>query len=165
MSHYRAGGPPRGEGRRSPEGADVIDSLRKKIEEKGSLKEAFPSAEEIDRWGEKLGEILKPIKAHQMRRIHTSLKRVRRYRQLSQQKETKEEEDIRSKEIREELWSLRHWLAYTGGRVQSQSRVAKGFLDILMACVEKVKDPKDFDRLYELMEATLAYHKYYGGED
>jgi CRISPR-associated protein Csm2 len=65
---------------------------------------------------------------------------------------------------------LKPRLAYAAARKKQEMKKekkvnpAKDFSDVISAAIEKVKSSKDFDRLVQLIEATIAYHKEAGGE-
>ncbi|OLP19175.1 type III-A CRISPR-associated protein Csm2 [Leptolyngbya sp. 'hensonii'] len=66
---------------------------------------------------------------------------------------------------------LQPQLAYAAARKREEMKKkdkvnpAKEFSDVITVAIkEKVKSPKDFERLVQLVEAIIAYHKEAGGE-
>ena len=62
---------------------------------------------------------------------------------------------------------LRPKLAYAEARVLQKSRESRisDFRQIVEKAHQQVADEKHFQNFVDFFEATLAYHKYYGGKD
>ncbi len=56
---------------------------------------------------------------------------------------------------------LRPLLAYTAGRVDT----ARPLMRVLDPCLQRIQTADDFLTFFRFLEATLAYHRYYGGRD
>ena len=52
-------------------------------------------------------------------------------------------------------------LAYAAGK---QKKV-KLLMEVLEPCIDKVNTHSDFKKIVQFIEAIVAYHKYYGGQD
>jgi len=111
------------------------------------------SYEDIDIYGEKLGEVMSDVglTTTQMRRIYSTIIDIKRKVERGLEKDT----------LISQLYILRPWLAYTAGR----NKRAKLLCDIIRMSINKVKDTEDLDKLHKFMQAILAYHKYHGGRD
>lgn len=62
---------------------------------------------------------------------------------------------------------LRPKLAYAEARVTQKSRESRiaDFRQVIEKALLQVTDEKHFKNFVDFFEATLAYHKYYGGKD
>lgn len=73
-------------------------------------------------------------------------------------------------EVDSDIAFLQPQLAYAAARKKSEMKrdekvnPAKDFSDVITAGIKKVRSPEDFNRLVQLIEATIAYHKEAGGE-
>ena len=63
-------------------------------------------------------------------------------------------------EIEIDIVLLKPKLAYAAAR----QRAAKPLSDVMSVAIDKVNSLKDFDRLVQLIESTIAYHKAAGGK-
>ena len=81
--------------------------------------------------------------------------------------ELKESEDLPPKVIDNTIM-LQPKLAYAAGRKYAkgslEGEAAKNFQGVLTAAINQVKKEKDFQRLVQLVESIIAYHKAAGGE-
>lgn len=64
------------------------------------------------------------------------------------------------KKIESEIVLLKPKLAYAAAR----QKAAKPLSDVMSAAIDKVYSLKDFERLVQLIESTIAYHKAEGGK-
>jgi len=63
-------------------------------------------------------------------------------------------------QIESELVFLQPRFAYAAARQEGRTQqAAKSLSEVTKAAIEKVKTPEDFDRLVQLIESTIAYHK------
>lgn len=117
------------------------------------------TAEELDRRGEEWGKKLaREVKTNQIRNVYGAVQHIR-VRASRPQPDT---EDINRR-----LIFLKPKLAYASGR---QSAL-KPLRDLLVQAIDSVvkKDNPNAEKAREnfffLMEAIVAYHKFYGGKD
>jgi len=62
--------------------------------------------------------------------------------------------------IETEVVLLKPKLAYAAAR----QKAAKPLGDVMSAAIDKVESKEDFERLVQLIESIIAYHKYEGGK-
>lgn len=63
-------------------------------------------------------------------------------------------------QIESELVFLQPRFAYAAARQEGRTQqAAKSLSEVTKAAIEKVKTPEGFDRLVQLIESTIAYHK------
>jgi len=126
----------------------VVNSVRE-IQEVKSFKEI--DVEKVDAWGESLGKLLSRIvdlKTSQIRRIFSEFKRIHT--------------NIRKGQFdKGKILLMKPKLAYVAGRHEE----AKPLVEVLSEGIKKISDADDYNRMFQLFEAILAYHKYYGGKD
>ncbi|MBW4615250.1 MAG: type III-A CRISPR-associated protein Csm2 [Desmonostoc vinosum HA7617-LM4] len=111
---------------------------------------------------EKLGKELanNRLKTNQIRKFLDAVKRLK----SNLDKNDKREFDV----IKDDLILLQPKLAYAAARQRKNNRdlgPVAPFKQVLDAAILQVKTTKDFDRLVQLVEAIIAYHKAAGGED
>lgn len=108
---------------------------------------------------EKLGIRLKDknVKRSQFRRVFTHIKKIQAN---VENKKLGKTADIPG-EILKEILLLKPKMAYTAGRHKS----IKDFYDVVVKFVNGMKTVTEFNRFYDFVEATLAYHRYHGGRD
>jgi CRISPR-associated protein Csm2 len=71
-----------------------------------------------------------------------------------------EREKVRFAKIETDIVLLKPKLAYAAARQQA----AKPLSDVMSAAIDQVKSSKDFERLVQLIESIIAYHKAEGGK-
>jgi CRISPR-associated protein Csm2 len=64
--------------------------------------------------------------------------------------------------IKDQALMLEPQLAWAATR---QYRQVMPLHDVLVPCIEKVSDKKDFERLTKFIEAVVAYHSFHGGRE
>lgn len=106
---------------------------------------------------EEFGKRLKDrnVKRSQFRRVFSHIKRI----QLNVENENLKEVSDLSPDILKEILLLKPKMAYTAGRHPS----LKEFYRVMKQFVNEMKTVAQFNRFYNFVEATLAYHRYYGG--
>ncbi len=144
---------PQGNGNAS---ADLLGPETQHI--KGLNKLADLSAERIISIGEKFGEKANQILAtRKLRKIHGQIVlHVTRARS--------------GKSSPAEVQLIKYHLAYAVGRCKShKQKEEENYLSslgkLLGAASEKVKDRDDLERLRQLSESLIAFHRYHGGRD
>ena len=117
------------------------------------------TAEELDRRGEEWGKKLaREVKTNQIRNVYGAVQHIR----VCASRPQPDTEDINRR-----LIFLKPKLAYASGR---QSAL-KPLRDLLVQAIDSVvkKDNPNAEKAREnfffLMEAIVAYHKFYGGKD
>lgn len=63
---------------------------------------------------------------------------------------------------RSECMLLKPKLAYAAGR---QPAEVKPLMSVLVPCIDRVYNKKDFSNFYRFVEAIMAYHRFHGGRD
>ena len=108
---------------------------------------------------EKFGKRLKErnVKRSQFRRVFTHIKKIQAN---VESKKLDKTADIPG-EILKEILLLKPKMAYTAGRHKSIT----DFYDVVVKFVNGMKTVTEFNRFYDFVEATLAYHRYHGGRD
>lgn len=115
------------------------------------------TAEDIDSIGKVYGKNFKEIKTNQVRNVFSSV--------IALRTRLKNEKTV-STEILSELVLIRPQIAYAAGRQPKTLKPFYDFMDKAINCVtssrEQMKAIKNF---ISLIEAIVAYHKFFGGED
>jgi CRISPR-associated protein Csm2 len=108
---------------------------------------------------EEFGKRLKDrnVKRSQFRRVFTHIKKIQAN---VESKKLEKTADIPG-EILKEILLLKPKMAYTAGRHKSIT----DFYDVVVKFVNGMKTVTEFNRFYDFVEATLAYHRYHGGRD
>lgn len=96
------------------------------------------------------------LKTNQIRKFLDSIRKL----QNSIQKKAKDEF------TNQELILLKVYLAYAKARQEQ----VKPFMMVVNSAIDKVRDKgeegyNDFQKLVKFIEAIIAYHKYFGGDD
>lgn len=109
---------------------------------------------------EDLGSHLKQqgLKTNQIRKFLDAVNRLKV--ELAQDKEQ------RFSVIKDSVILLKPKLAYAAARQQDSRRFnpVKPLSDVISVAIDKVDDSPDFNRLVQLIESIIAYHKAAGGE-
>ena len=100
---------------------------------------------------EKLGSDLKKnkLETNQVRKFLDAINRIKA-----------DLTDKSFKEVEPDIVLLKPKLAYAAAK----QRAAKPLSDVMSAAIDKVKDLDDFERLVQLIESIIAYHKAAGGK-
>jgi CRISPR-associated protein Csm2 len=108
---------------------------------------------------EEFGKRLKErnVKRSQFRRVFTHIKKIQTN---VESKKLEKTADIPG-EILKEILLLKPKMAYTAGRHTNIT----DFYDVVVKFVNGMKTVTEFNRFYDFVEATLAYHRYHGGRD
>ncbi|MBL3592490.1 MAG: type III-A CRISPR-associated protein Csm2 [Synergistaceae bacterium] len=148
----RRGGPaqrPQGNGNAS---ADLLGPETQHI--KGLNKLADLSAERIISIGQNFGrEAARTLATRKLRKIHGQIVlHVTRARS--------------GKSSPAEVQLIKYHLAYAVGRCGNREKdLFRPLAGLLGAASEKVKDRDDLERLRQLSESLIAFHRYHGGRD
>lgn len=100
------------------------------------------------------------LETNQIRKFLDAINRLKA--QLAQgdaDEGTPKSEDELFAEIETDIVLLKPKLAYAAARQDA----AKPLSDVMSAAIDKVHSLKDFERLVQLIESTIAYHKAEGG--
>lgn len=118
----------------------------------GIKKLADLTAEDIDAIGEDKGkQFANSIKTNQVRNIYSSVIALRVKAKLNRE----------FNELKRDLILLKPKMAYAAGRQQ----VVRPFYDFVSSAIAATNDEKDLNNFIKVMEAIVAYHKFYGGKD
>jgi len=114
---------------------------------------------ELVKKAEELGIRLKDrnVKRSQFRRVFTHIKKIQTN---VESKKLEKTADIPG-EILKEILILKPKMAYTAGRHKN----IKDFYDVVVKFVNGMKTVTEFNRFYDFVEATLAYHRLHDGKD
>jgi len=104
----------------------------------------------------KFGERLErnKVKSSQFRRVFTHIKKI----QISMESKGYGKDKRMPDDIFKEVLLLKPKIAYTAGRHEN----IRDFYDVMVQFVNAIETVGDFNRFYDFVEASLAYHKYYG---
>lgn len=108
---------------------------------------------------EEFGKRLKErnVKRSQFRRVFTHIKKI----QANVESKKLDKTANIPGEILKEILLLKPKMAYTAGRHTNIT----DFYDVVVKFVNGMKTVTEFNRFYDFVEATLAYHRYHGGRD
>jgi len=79
---------------------------------------------------------------------------------VKEQQKEKQKEQLRFREIETEIVLLKPKLAYAAARQDAVKPLNK----VMAVAIDKVHSKADFDRLIQLIESIIAYHKAEGGK-
>ncbi|WP_027843068.1 type III-A CRISPR-associated protein Csm2 [Mastigocoleus testarum] len=135
----------------SQQDENIVKLIKSKIE---SLKEGlktYPIRELVEH-AEKFGPYLKlqRLETNQIRKFLDAINRLKA--------ELAETGDF--SKIETEVVLLKPKLAYAAAR----QRAAKPLNDVMSVAIDVVRDKEDFERLVQLIESIIAYHKAEGGK-
>lgn len=138
---------------------DIVTAMVKKIDGfKIGLKDY--KIRELVEDTEKVGQhlVTKGLKTNQIRKFLDAVKRFK-----GQQAASKEMFESN----KDELHILRYQLAYAAARQQKNNDPGpvEPLKKVLEAAIKQVTDLEDFNRLVQLIESIVAYHKAAGGKD
>jgi CRISPR-associated protein Csm2 len=129
-----------------------FEAFKIDIEKMADYNELVTKAKEF---GERLKD--RNVKRSQFRRVFTHIKKIQTN---VESKKLEKTADIPG-EILKEILLLKPKMAYTAGRHTNIT----DFYDVVVKFVNGMKTVTEFNRFYDFVEATLAYHRYYGGID
>lgn len=111
------------------------------------------SVRDLVRQSEKFGEFLKSqgLETNQMRKFLDAVNRIKA--DLA-----KDPTKSFAGEIEDSVVLLEPKLAYAAGRKET-SRPLKPFSRVISAAIQRTRTKKDFERLVQLIESIIAYHK------
>lgn len=147
---------------KQPEVKSDISADQKMMQIIGRFKDGLREYEirELVNQAEELGKYLvkEGLKTNQIRKFLDEVKRLKF--KLSQD----ENKDFSS--IKDEVFMLKPQLAWATARQKTKySNPVQPFSDVISLAIEKVYDKPDFERLVQLIESIIAYHKVAGGRD
>jgi CRISPR-associated protein Csm2 len=104
---------------------------------------------------QKFGERLERnrIKSSQFRRVFTHIKKI----QINMESKDYGKDAPIPEGILKEVLLLKPKIAYTAGRHEN----IRDFYDVMVQFVNDMETVGDFNRFYDFVEASLAYHRYY----
>jgi len=132
-------------------GQTIPDEIKEKIKAKeGTLSQAL-TADELVEYAEKMGKYLRTVylKTTQIRKILDAVNKI---------KATADSKNFNP----DNIVLLKPQLAYAAGR---QPHQVKPLIDVILPCIDKIKEYEDFKKFAKFLEAILAYHKFYGGRE
>lgn len=100
------------------------------------------------------------LETNQIRKFLDAINRLKA--QLAQgdaEESAPKDDEMLSAEIETDIVLLKPKLAYAAAR----QNAAKPLSDVMSAAIDKVHNLKDFERLVQLIESIIAYHKAEGG--
>jgi CRISPR-associated protein Csm2 len=108
---------------------------------------------------EEFGKRLKDrnVKRSQFRRVFTHIKKIQTNVEIEKLPKTADIPET----ILKEILLLKPKMAYTVARHKNLN----DFYNVVVEFVNGMKTVTEFNRFYDFVEATLAYHRYYGGGD
>ena len=143
-----------------------IQELHDEEKKPGSLK--YYKARDLVKHAEEFGPSLKRdrLETNQIRKFLDAINRLKvRLAQdeddkIKQAKGEDEKEKLRFDKIKSDVFLLKPKLAYAAAR----QKVAKPLSEVMSIAIDKVHSSKDFERLVQLIESIIAYHKAEGGK-
>ncbi|MGB7439986.1 MAG: type III-A CRISPR-associated protein Csm2, partial [Coleofasciculaceae cyanobacterium] len=144
----------------------IHEQIIKTINEHSGLKE-YPIRILVEQ-AEKFGPYLKQqrLETNQVRKFLDAINRLKvKIAQdedeiVKSAKTDEEREKIRFDKIEPDIVLLKPKLAYAAAR----QKAAKPLSEVMSAAIDKVHSPEDFNRLVQLIESIIAYHKAAGGK-
>ena len=145
---------------------DIVTTMVKKIDQLTGLK-AYPIRELVNH-AQELGPYLKNqrLETNQIRKFLDAVNQLKaKFAQdegeESEKAESKEEKNkLRFAKIEDEIVLLKPKLAYAAAR----QKAAKPMSQVMSVAIDKVHGAEDFERLVQLIESIIAYHKAEGGK-
>ncbi|SHK45469.1 type III-A CRISPR-associated protein Csm2 [Rhodothermus profundi] len=111
--------------------------------------------EEIDRIADQMGKAFKNIKTAQLRNVFAHINRMR----------TRWRHDQDFQKLRRDLVMLKPRLAYAAGRQREVREMSEAFRKAINAVLASKDFGEALRNFFDLIEAVVAYHKYYGDKD
>ncbi len=130
---------------------EVLDQLKKSLGSKDFCELSYEEIAKSDGIAEKLGKQRDALKVTQLRKFFDQIKKI----------ETDISDKGWSDGVSRDFFMLRPQLAYAKGR----DLISGEFYELMSFCIERVNDsknkPEAYRRFSSLVEATVAYRKYY----
>jgi CRISPR-associated protein Csm2 len=145
---------------------DIATNMVKKIDELTGLK-AYPIRELVNH-AQEFGPYLKHqrLETNQIRKFLDAVNQLKaKFAQDEgdeiEKAESKEDKNkLRFAKIEDEIVLLKPKLAYAAAR----QKAAKPMSQVMSVAIDKVHSAEDFERLVQLIESIIAYHKAEGGK-
>ncbi|MCL1465975.1 type III-A CRISPR-associated protein Csm2 [Argonema galeatum] len=145
---------------------DIVKEIKDTIDKLSSLKD-YP-IRDLVKHAEEFGPYLKNqrLETNQIRKFLDAVNQLKaRLAQdedetIKQGKTEEEKAKLRFGKIESDVVLLKPKLAYAAAR----QKAAKPLSDVMSAALDKVYSSEDFDRLVQLIESIIAYHKAEGGK-
>jgi CRISPR-associated protein Csm2 len=121
--------------------------------------EKIPDYNHLVKKADIFGKLLKDerVKRSQFRRVFTHIKKI----QSNMESKKLEKSSPIPPPILKDILLLKPKMAYTAGRHQN----LRMFYEVVVKFVNPMKTVEEFNRFYDFVEATLAYHRFHGGQD
>jgi CRISPR-associated protein Csm2 len=154
---------------------EITDEIKDTIKSLKSLKD-YP-IRDLVKHAEKFGPYLKSrrLETNQIRKFLDAINQLKArlaqdegengkvitaQNEAEKEKVEAEREKVRFAKIETDIVLLKPKLAYAAARQQA----AKPLSDVMSAAIDKVHSGEDFERLVQLIESIIAYHKAEGGK-
>jgi CRISPR-associated protein Csm2 len=145
---------------------DIVTAMVKKINELTDLK-AYPIRELVNH-AQELGPYLKNqrLETNQIRKFLDAVNQLKAKfaqdegEEIEKAKDKEEKNKLRFAKIEDEIVLLKPKLAYAAAR----QKAAKPMSQVMSVAIDKVHSAEDFERLVQLIESIIAYHKAEGGK-
>ncbi len=138
------------------QGPDVARAIVDKIGKLDNL--AALKGQELVDYANDLGKFLKEreLKTSQIRKFLDAVKRLKYL-----------ERNDRGFDFRNEAMMIKPKLAYASGRQENPKKPnpVRPLMDVMNICIDKIRGREDFEKFGQFVEAIVAYHKYYGGNE
>lgn len=146
----------RSHGHNKPQEMDIAKEIVKTISDLPGL-QAYP-IRDLVKDAERFGPELKRqrLETNQVRKFLDALNRLKTTLAQAQEKD----EAAKFAKIETEVVLLKPKLAYAAAR----QKAAKPLSEVMSAAIDKTQSSQDFDRLVQLVESIIAYHKAEGGK-
>jgi CRISPR-associated protein Csm2 len=130
---------------------DIVDEIVKKIDELKDGLKTYP-IRDLVKHAEEFGPYLRQqrLETNQIRKFLDAVNRLKA--------DLAEKEDF--SKVETEVVLLKPKLAYAAAR----QKAAKPLSKVMSAAIDKVHSGEDFERLVQLIESIIAYHKAEGGK-
>ncbi len=145
---------------------DIVTSMVKKINGLTGLK-AYPIRELVNH-AQEFGPYLKQqrLETNQIRKFLDAVNQLKAKfaqdegEEIEKAKSKEEQNKLRFAKIEDEIVLLKPKLAYAAAR----QKAAKPMSQVMSVAIDKVRSSEDFERLVQLIESIIAYHKAEGGK-
>ncbi len=146
---------PKNTNTKEPETEAIVNTILKLD---GGLK-TYPIRDLVEH-AEKFGPFLKRqrLETNQVRKFLDAINRLKTT--LAQDDREGKTDEQRFATIETEVVLLKPKLAYAAAR----QKAAKPLSDVMSVAIDKVRSTEDFERLVQLVESIIAYHKAEGGK-
>jgi len=130
------------------------------------------TAEEIDSKANELNnrnlsvQFAKDVKTSQLRNVFSHITKLRTDFRVAKQEKKELSQDHLPADIERDLILLKPKIAYAKGRKPKELQKFQEFLfEAIDGVVKSRNKVKALENFFALMEATVAYHKFYGGKE